>query len=261
MSPVCIWTRTLSDWSEDEALLAASQVSQHARVVHYPCLELRAVNPRQPHADLFERREFTHAVLTSANAVHFAWKEPALHQILNGVQLIYTHGKSTAEALQNLGLPVLLVPGVRTAEELTREVIPLLPKDAVVALPGAEKPAFDMQAALQAEQVEAMHIVCYRTAAAMRKANGEELSRSDVMQLQKELAGAVCFASPSAVQAFCEVMTPGKTRLKESLTAVAIGPSTAKACEGQFARIVTAELNQLEGLVRAAEAVLAKRSS
>ena len=239
-----IWTRALADWPADAELLRGA-----GNVLHLPCIKTEGVELKNvaPAYDAL--------VFTSAKAAQLGLAQAELKAAAAKTKKIYTHGTATAAALAALGLHAEVV-SVRTAEELATWLTTRLPASAKVGWPRADDPAFDLERALRANGFEVTSLVCYRTMTGLTDAKGKVLPAPAVAKLQAELEGVVCFASPSAVQAFAEALRPKESRLQGALTAVALGPTTAKAAVPHFKTVRTAKDNELDALATLARELL-----
>ncbi len=245
-----VWTRTRDDWEADEPLLKA-RVPRGTGVLHLPCLTLVPLAAAAAPAGPYE-----HVVLTSANAVAFALRDPLLAPVVRAAKKLRTHGPATARALEAHGLTPSLVPDVRTAAELGTALGGEVPRGARILLAGAKLPAFDLEGNFRARGYDARYVACYDTVPGARQADGGAVPAEMIAELTRTLMGAVCFASPSAVRGFAAVFEPAETRLKAALRAVAIGPTTAGAAARHFAKVTTAASNSVASLVEAGATAL-----
>ncbi len=225
-----VWTRGASDWDEDRALLAGI-----GGVVRVPCVRLVGL-PAAPtkHYDVY--------VVASAHTLAY-FRLPA------GAQ-VHAFGAATAAAAARAGARVERHEGLRTAAELASKLLILLDKNTIVAVPGAEAPAFDLTGALCAGGLAAEAIACYRTEAGATHPDGAAFSDEEARAFMAKTRGVVCFASPSAVAGFCAAFP------RTELAAACIGPTTAKAAAPRFTRTATASKNSLAGLIAAARPYL-----
>lgn len=242
---VLIWTRSRSDWQDDAPRIHSMLADPEVQIEHIPCIQLEPIS-----YDFGGERAFDVAIITSANVLRFAGE--TLKTALKHCPRIYTHGAKTAVLAQSQGLSQIQTIAARTAAELIQQLLPLLADHSRVLLPSAEQPATDLAQTLMSIGCEVVAIPVYRTLSAARCNNGAILQRSDIELARSNWSGVVCFASPSAVHAFADTYAPQSNRLRDSLIAIAIGPSTAAACQGHFKQIIQASGNSIEDLLMAA---------
>jgi uroporphyrinogen-III synthase len=243
---VLVWTRALAEWAEDELKLWQAALGPSVRVVRLPCIRVEALAATLP-----DLRPFDAAVLTSASALRHA--TGPLRDALQACRRVFTHGDKTAEAARTAGITTIEKEGVRTAKELAAHVLRELAPGSRVLVPTAEEPAFDMAGALTAAGLEAVAVSTYRTHAEARRQDGGRLTPEDIAAATRDWSGVVCFTSPSAVRAFTAAFAPASNRLRDALTAVAVGPTTAEACTGQFAVVRASAANAIGTLVQTAK--------
>lgn len=245
---VLIWTRSRADWQNDAAKIKSIITNPQVYVVHLPCIQLEPIS----YDDLNEG-SFDVAIITSANVLRFA--SAGLKTALKNCARIYTHGTKTAALAKSQGLSQIQTMAARTATELLKLVLPSLGYGTRVFLPGAEQPASDLAQPIKDAGCEVVTLPVYRTLSAARSDDGTILTAEAIRLAQANWSGGVCFASPSAVQAFAKTYVPETNRLRDSLIAVAIGPSTATACQGLFSRIEQARSNSIEDLLLQAKKI------
>lgn len=246
---VLIWTRALTDWEEDAQKLSRTEQLPELNLMRVPCLKLAPVPVDSPIS-----KDFTAAILTSANALRLA--PPQLQDMLRQCQYVYTHGEKTAATARALGISSIEQIAVRTAEELAEMVIARLPHTAKVLIPTAAIPAFDLGEALRATGLDVTTITTYQTIQCVSRDDGSSLTQREVETARRQWQGVVCFASPSAVGSFVTTFLPEPNRLRDSLVAVALGPTTAAACAEAFRSVQVAPQNRIDSLIDAALAVL-----
>ena len=244
-----IWTRGLQDWAVDAPVLSGSAAASWD-LLHIPCVEIRTLPLVLPQGTP------DYVVITSANAAKRAADNPAFKQSMLAAKQVLTHGAKTAKALQALGINATLVSSASTAADLCTWLGQNLQKPAHIWLPVAAEPAFDMAAGLAALGFATSVLPCYETLAEARQANREPFSEALVAQLQQELTGVICFASPSAVAGFARVFAPRSHALGRSLHACVIGPTTEAAAVAYFERVTVAAEASIEALVAKALSLL-----
>jgi uroporphyrinogen-III synthase len=243
---VLVWTRALAEWAEDELKLWQVALGPSVQVVRLPCIRVEPLAATLP-----DERPFEAAVLTSASALRHAPRP--LREAIQGCQRVFTHGDKTAEAARAAGITTIEKEAVRTAKELAAHVLRELAPGSRVLVPTAEEPAFDMAGTLTAAGLEAFAVATYRTHAEARRQDGGQLDPEEIAAATRDWSGVVCFTSPSAVRAFTAAFAPASNRLKEALTAVAVGPTTAEVCRGQFAVVRASAANAVETLLQTAK--------
>lgn len=243
-----IWTRSRSDWQEDLGTITKLISDPQIQVVHSPCIELT------PTRQEYFGETFDVAIITSANVLRFA--SDSVRAILSKCSHIYTHGTKTAALAAAHGLEQIITVPARTGDELIQALLPRIPHGSRVFLPSAEQPASDLSQILRNAGHEALALPIYRTISAACRSDGSSLTAEDIKSAQDSWTGVVCFASPSAVKAFHDAYTPQANRLGRCLVAIALGPTTAKACVGHYAKIELAAGNTIEALVIAAQQAL-----
>jgi uroporphyrinogen-III synthase len=236
-----VWTRPASDWVTDEILLKT--VQGKAQVLRLPCVEIKPLKV----AGL--AKSYDVFVFTSSKAAQVALANAEVLAQVQAAKNIYTHGPSTAKTLARLGLKADVI-AARTGAELAVELAKIIPPGTPVAWPRVEDPAHDIQADLTAAGIPTDSFVCYRTLPGIHDVGGHTPPKEQLEEWKETLEGVVCFASPSAVEGFLKGLAGTK------LVAVALGPTTAKACERHFKIVRTATENGIEALVKAAALAL-----
>ena len=241
-----IWTRARQDWAKDFDRFG--HIQNHTR--HLPCISLQSLPVKFPDG------EFPYFVYTSANAVRFAEKSPRIMLAMQKAKGIFTFGRATSALLSTLGFDVTRPPGVHSAKQLGEYIAGNLQKGERIAIPSPEAPAFDMTTALSKAGLQPEQIVLYQTLAKMTYPDGTVVDRKEAERLESELTGVVCFASPSAVEGFCNILSPKENRLHESLKAVSIGPVTHKAASPNFKESYVCNTANLTSLIARATELL-----
>jgi uroporphyrinogen-III synthase len=249
-----IWTRSLDDWPEDEALLRGAGVLP--QTLHLPCISLRPLAVPAAATAATARA----CLVTSVAGARLAAADSNLVRLLQSRCPVFTHSVKAAQFLRdNLpGADVRLLADARTAADLAAKIGPLLPPgDELIYSLGAQEPAFDSAAFLRAAGLKAAHLACYATVAALSAADGTELSAAQRSAYGASLDGVACFTSPSAVRGFVRGLADAAVPLRQRLVAVVIGPTTAAAArEAGFQRVETAERNELAAVVTLAARLL-----
>jgi uroporphyrinogen-III synthase len=198
-------------------------------------------------ASLKRLGEFDWLVLTSPTGVEFfvqRMKALSLAMPWDGKPEVAAVGEKTGAALQREGIRVGFVP----SEYLTRALAEQLPRGRGrrLLLLRADIGDPEVVATLEREGFHVTDLTVYRTSSV---AGGEGEPTEPALRD----AGAVLFASPSAVEAFMRRLDSGAAApaLTKRLLAVCIGPVTAKAArERGFERIITPKTHTIESLVQ-----------
>lgn len=243
---ILVWTRSEADWSEDELLLGA--VSAQIAIVRMPCIRVMPI-PAQPAAACYK-----HLICTSINAARRLVTDPRLQPLGPRAQTIHTHGAATANYLAAQGLPVALYRQARTARSLANFVAAVVKPGEPIGWLTAQAPSFDFVQDFAQRGIELEVIVCYET---VLTKSGHEAA---LAAMEKALTGILCFASPSAVRAFNDYVRQNSKnlpmRLHHDFSAVVIGPTTAQAAQGHFAKVLTARDNSLTALIETARSLI-----
>jgi uroporphyrinogen-III synthase len=247
-----VWTRPASDWQSDSQLLKA--VGEKAHIERLPCVAVTPVKV-EPLTGKFDV-----LVFTSSKAADFALVHHSVMMAAKQAKAVYTHGPSTAKTLARYDLRTEIID-VRTAEDLAAGLLAKLEPGTKVLWPRAKEPAFDLEGALNDGGLVATSFVCYRTDSGVLGLDGKPLAKGRLKALRESLTGVVCFASPSAVEGFVLDLEPRDHRLGREVIAIALGPTTAKACEGHFQTVKVAKANGLEALVARAVSSFGKSRS
>ncbi len=190
--------------------------------------------------------EFDWLLFTSSTGVEFFVKrmrDLSLRAPLPERPAVAAVGERTGAALERKGIQVEFVPSAY----LTRALAEELPRDRgrKVLILRADIGDPELVATLRRDGFQVRDETIYRTSVVAAGATEEALESS------LDGAGAVLFASPSAVEALMARLPSAATDgLAKRLLAVCIGPVTAKAARRRgFERVLTAEKQTVEGLV------------
>lgn len=239
-----IWTRSLEDWEQDQVILSGLE----DRVIRLPCLSVKKLIPSSYD---FERLAFVKkkaVVFTSKRCVDFALEYEQLRLFLEGAR-IFCLGRKTAECIRSYGFECEFFPEARTVEDLHAILQVRLNRDCLVLLPGPKKRAFDLHSSLQKQGYISCPLDIYETVVQLTWSDGRIPNSYEQAALISSLNGIVCFASPSACDGFANFLHPERNRLKEMLTVMALGPTTANKCKNYFRNVKTAQENDLSKLV------------
>lgn len=219
-----------------------------AQVISFPTIKIVAARDASPLEAALERiHQYDWILLTSRNAVDAVARttKADVAEALSGVRIAVV-GKATHRRLTDLGIQVNFVPSQFNMGTLCSE---LIRKTTVGGqrffhpcgdLADTEGPQALRNAGAIVDSIEAYSTVPNDSA------DADALRRS----LAAEEIDAIVFASPSAVQAFFNRITPHCVSQRVGL--VSIGPKTTQALEEAAPGLVTeARQAEVEGLVEA----------
>ena len=241
-----IWTRAMDDWEYDKKVLS----DLHLEVLHFPCIELTPVPVR------FPKQKPQIFIFTSANAVRYSQRHPALINLVRSSEGVYAIGPSTQAALAAAKIQAEIPSEVQSAEQMAVWISRNIAPHTSVAIPSAKEPAFDFKSYLERYAIHADILPVYQTHRTLRLPNGKIPDAITVDRQIQALEGVVCFASPSAVEGFVYTLTPQLNRLADSLVAVAIGATTEKAAQPHFKRVVLPQEQSIVSLAEKARSLL-----
>lgn len=156
-------------------------------------------------------------------------------------------GQATAQVLRQRGWRVEVVPSEADAGSLVTALVPHLQAGTRVLYPASSRALPTIAKGLAQLGAQVTQVEAYRTEAA-------ELNVAECRSwIERDGVGAITFASPSAVVELEHAL--GKAdlnRLLGSATAVAIGPTTARALAERGFSAIVAEAATLSGLANTA---------
>lgn len=208
-----IWTRAVSDWSDDRIHLPAG-------TVHIPCLRRVSLVPH-----VAEGYPFPYVVVSSVAAVQALAGLVKLRERLVS-STFFCFGRRTASELAVNGYRQSLCP-VTSSAGLVDYLADQLPATSRLAVLTAKQPAFPVAEGLRARGFEVSQFVLYQTIVGASLADGSVLDANQRATIANNRS-VICFASPSAVQGFTKVFHNEIDRLKKKFRAVAIGQTTAR---------------------------------
>lgn len=185
-------------------------------------------------------KDFDWLVFTSATGAEFFARRASELSITlpwRGRPAVAAVGEKTGAALRGVGVKVGFVPSEYLAEKLADELPSNRGKDVLLLRADIANPAMTKVLAKRGFRVEEHAI--YRT----------RLSKEGA---EPDLggAGAIIFASPSAVEGFCSGVDPKTLAQAREMLALCIGPVTAKAARGRgFNRISMPRVHTFEGVL------------
>ena len=86
-----IWTRSADDWEHDKPILEATDVD----VLHLPCIAMTGLPVK------FPKRKPQMFIFTSANAVRYSSRHPALFNLMRTSEGVLAVGPGTKESLKS----------------------------------------------------------------------------------------------------------------------------------------------------------------
>ena len=240
--PAIIWTRSHDDWAADQGLFG----EHAANVWPLPCIKTRGIDFAMPEAI------FSVVVMTSRKAVAYVAGDLRLQQLIQSL-MVLTFGAGTARDLLASGFATVRCSEAKGGEELARHLMQTLATGERVLVIGPSKPAFDIAGYLRHHGRDASYLPIYATDV------GIDWGKFDRKLLAAVMVGVICFASPSAVQAFVKDLDPATNQLRQKLIAVVIGKTTLDAASSHFARCVVAPQQDLKTLFATAQVEFQRR--
>ena len=233
-----IWTRSEDDWESDKKLLSELPFS----VLHFPCIKVFPIDYR------LSEEGYNKFVITSPKAVAYAWQDIRIRSMLKKAAMVYTFGKKTRQILAEHALQVEAPAGVKGSRELAKHLERELSKEDKILVLGAVRPAFDLVHYLKECHFNADYLALYQT-----KPDGKPQDR--IMNDHQSLIGSVvCFASPSAVNGFEQLIGEKQCLwFYEHLVAVVIGDTTAEQCSTCYKRVIISKESSIPALIEAAK--------
>ena len=138
------------------------------------------------------------------------------------------------------GTNITLPKGVKKGEDLATYLCGAHSGEALTFfLPGAKKRAYALDEHLQSCGFKTLSCDTYEVQSGIFNTSGEPIDKKG---LEGSLASlnkpVVCFASPSAVLGFAKGLSScGLASIIQSCVAVAIGPTTFRACQSYFSEV------------------------
>jgi uroporphyrinogen-III synthase len=243
-----IWTRSADDWEHDKPILEATDVD----VLHLPCIAMTGLPVK------FPKRKPQMFIFTSANAVRYSSRHPALFNLMRTSEGVLAVGPGTKESLKSHKINAEVPPGVSNAEQLTEWMAHNLRPGTDVAWPCSKDPNYDIAGTLARYDIQVDPLPVYATEKCLHLPHGKAPDADDIERYIQSLEGVVCFASPSAIDGFARSLNPSENRLRHELIACCIGQTTAAFAEGHFDKILIAPTSTIESLVEIAAKALAE---
>ncbi len=224
-----VWTRPVEDWAYDQRFVKAD-----GPVLHFPLTQQVSCQPEIPSKPC----EFV--IITSRKAAETFLKCAAPQRELWQKAEFVTFGMETYKYLlgQNIRTRLIQAP---SAKEFCEILLSELKKGTVLWFPRPLETAFPLSEQLRAHGLEVHDFVLYRT---------EPLKVYDPLAIQKLIAepAVVCFASPSAVKAFVDVIRTHDEARFYKYVPVAIGHTTLSSGQSYFNESFVAAQSTLQSL-------------
>ena len=224
-----VWTRPAEDWSYDQRFVKAE-----GPVLLFPLTQQVSCQPAIPN----KACEFV--IITSRKAAETFLKVAAPQRELWQKAEVVTFGMETYKYLlgQNIRTRLIQAP---SAKEFCEILLSELKKGTVLWFPRPLETAFPLSEQLRAHGLEVLDFVLYKT---------EPLKVYDPLQVQKLTAepSVICFASPSAVKAFVDIIRTFDEARFYKYTPVAIGHTTLSSAQSYFNETYVASQSTLQSL-------------
>ncbi|MCX6130319.1 MAG: uroporphyrinogen-III synthase [Proteobacteria bacterium] len=231
-----IWTRPIEDWQYDLKI-----VKSDSAVLHFPVTRQILISPQ------FPSKACDIVILTSRKAAEaFLQTSPLHREQLNRVEFL-TFGMETYKFLVAQNLKVRLIP-VNNGKDFAQALVVEIKKGSVIWFPRPAEPAFAVGDFLRTYALETYDIEMYRT---------EAIRNIDAEQIKRLIAepSIVCFASPSAVRAFVDIIRSSDEARFYRYIPVAIGSTTMSSGQSYFPDSHLATHPTLQSLWEKAQAI------
>lgn len=246
-----IWTRSVEDWSTDVKFLQ----TEMSKIVHLPCIRTQVL--RQIDLPIIEPNVAVTVVLASIKAAEYCLANPSLKFWLQRASRLVVLGAKSAAFLRSHGYPVETSSSWRGMTDLAHDLVESVSRDEIVISPGPKVRAFDLGEFMEHHGIHFLAIDIYETTPGLRGQDDQLLMQAEVDRLQRELAGVVCFASPSAVLGFTNWLDLSLFGLGDRLQAVCIGESSWRKASEHFEQCTISPLQSTESMFATALRLLA----
>ncbi|WP_141731991.1 uroporphyrinogen-III synthase [Oligoflexus tunisiensis] len=224
-----IWTRPAEDWAQDQKI-----VKLDLPVLRFPVTKQVCIPPQLP------PKPCEVVLLTSRKAAEgFLGQTASIRDQLHKAEFV-TFGMETYKFLVSQNLKARLIP-VQNGKDFAHTLAAEMKKGPVVWFPRPAEPAFAIGDHLRAHNLEVHDIEMYRT----------EPIKHFEPEAMKKLCGepsVVCFASPSTVKAFVDLIRSQDEARFYKFTAVVIGGTTLTSAQGYFPDVFQAAHPTLQSL-------------
>ncbi|MFW7381040.1 MAG: uroporphyrinogen-III synthase [Oligoflexus sp.] len=208
-----VWTRSLEDWTDDEQILAGSE-----NLWHWPLIAHQAQEPTLP------TWEPQLVLVTSQKAFHFARQSTKLGPLLRRKIPILVFGKQTWQHIRGQSFQAICLQAA-DGEGFVKKILACYPPSRAFYL-SSQKPATPIDERLNQEAWQVSRVVVYKT-----QTPSDSTPPDGLLTAMQERPTVICFASPSAVQTFASWLQAHPGVDLQKVHAVAIGQTTAKACQ------------------------------
>jgi uroporphyrinogen-III synthase len=224
-----IWTRPAEDWAQDQKI-----VKLDLPVLRFPVTKQVCIAPQLP------PKPCDIVILTSRKAAEgFLNQTASIRDQLQKAEFL-TFGMETYKFLVNQNLKVRLIP-VQNGKEFAQALVLEIKKGPVLWFPRPAEPAFAIGDHLRTHNLDVFDIEMYRT-------EGIKQIEPDALKRLCGEPSVVCFASPSTVKAFVDIIRSSDEARFYRYTPVVIGGTTLTAAQGYFPDVFQAAYPTLQSL-------------
>lgn len=231
-----IWTRPAEDWAHDHKF-----IKSEAGLLRVPLTEQIVIHPQRPlkNCDI--------VILTSRKAAEAFLQVALLQREQLARAEFLTFGLETYKYLVSQNLKVRLI-AVHNGKDFAQALVTEIKKGPIIWFPRPAEPAFAIGDFLRSYHLETFDIEMYRT---------EAVRHFDPELIKNLIAepALVCFASPSAVRAFVDLIRSSDDARFYRYTPIAIGATTMNSGQGYFAEAHLAAHPTLQALWDKAQAL------
>ncbi len=210
-----IWTRPAEDWAQDQKI-----VKLDLPVLRFPVTRQVCIAPQ------FPPKPCDIVILTSRKAAEgFLNQATAIRDQLQKAEFV-TFGMETYKYLVSQNLKVRLIP-VHNGKDFASALALEIKKGPVLWFPRPAEPAFAIGDHLRTHNLEVYDLEMYRT-------EGIKQFETDALKKLCSEPSVVCFASPSTVKAFVDIIRSCDEARFYRYTPIVIGGTTLTATYGYF---------------------------
>ncbi len=224
-----IWTRPAEDWAQDQKI-----VKLDLPVLRFPVTRQVCIAPQ------FPPKPCDIVILTSRKAAEgFLNQATAIRDQLQKAEFV-TFGMETYKYLVSQNLKVRLIP-VHNGKDFASALALEIKKGPVLWFPRPAEPAFAIGDHLRTHNLEVYDLEMYRT-------EGIKQFETDALKKLCSEPSVVCFASPSTVKAFVDIIRSCDEARFYRYTPIVIGGTTLTATHGYFSDVFQAAHPTLQSL-------------
>ncbi len=224
-----IWTRPADDWSQDQKI-----VKLETPVLRFPVTRQVGIVPQLP------AKPCDIILLTSRKAAEAFMNHSASFKDHIAKAEFLTFGMETYKYLVSQNLKVRMIP-VQNGKDFAQALVLEIKKGPVIWFPRPAEPAFAIGDHLRTHNLDIFDIEMYRT-------EGIKQFEPDVLKKLSSEPSVVCFASPSAVKAFVDIIRSCDEARFYRYTPVVIGTTTFSSSQSYFSDIFQAAHPTLQSL-------------